>query len=60
MIDYTEGKIERFVVSAPLPSDWNDHPVAELVGSNFASVVRDPNKDVLVLVYAPWCGEYSW
>ena len=55
--DYEAGKIEKFIKSAPLPADWDDHPVAELVGSNYEAVVRDPVKDVLVLLYAPWCGE---
>lgn len=30
-------------------------PVRTIVGSEFDSVVLDPSKDVLVMLYAPWC-----
>jgi thiol-disulfide isomerase/thioredoxin len=30
-------------------------PVRKIVGSEFDSVVLDPAKDVLVMLYAPWC-----
>jgi len=26
------------------------------VGKNFDAIVKDPTKDVLLEVYAPWCG----
>ena len=55
--DFKAGNIEKFIKSDPLPSDWDQHPVLELVGSNYGSVVRDPARDVLVLLYAPWSGE---
>ena len=58
MRDFKAGRIEKFIKSAPLPADWDHHPVLELVGTNYESVVRDPARDLLVLVYAPWCGEY--
>ena len=55
--DYSAGKISKFIKSAPLPSDWDEHAVKVLVGSNYGSVTKDPALDVLVLLYAPWCGE---
>lgn len=42
--------------SAEAPEDPYDGPVRILVGSNFAEVVYDTTKDVLVEFYAPWCG----
>ena len=56
--DFKAGNIEKFIKSDPLPSDWDQHPVLELVGSNYGSVVRDSARDVLVLLYAPWSSEY--
>ena len=32
----------------------NDGPVLEIVGSTFEKIVRNIQKDVLVLFYAPW------
>ena len=57
MKDYAAGKIAKFVKSTPLPEDWNEQAVKVLVGSNFASVTKDPALDVLVVLYSPWCGE---
>lgn len=34
----------------------NDGPVTVIVGSNFERIVKDPTKDVLLEIYAPWCG----
>ena len=60
MKDYSTGKIAQFIKSTPLPEDWNDHAVKVLVGHNFGSVTKDPALDVLVLLYAPWCGEITY
>ncbi|VDN81419.1 unnamed protein product [Brugia pahangi] len=51
----SSGKIKPFMKSAPLPKD-NKGPVKTVVASNFAQVVFDETKDVLMEFYAPWCG----
>lgn len=53
--DYLDGKIEAYVKSEEIPSD-NDGPVKVVVGKNFDEIVNDPEKDVLIEFYAPWCG----
>ena len=58
MRDFKAGTIEKFIKSEALPADWDHQPVLSLVGTNYGRVVRDPATDVLVLLYAPWCGEY--
>ena len=35
-------------MSEAVPEDWNENPVKILVGDNFAEVVLDSAKDVLV------------
>jgi len=64
--DFELEKIEKFVEQAaagelkptlksePIPES-NDGPVIQIVGDNFDDVVTD-DKDVLVKIYAPWCG----
>uniref|UniRef100_A0A0R3RTG1 protein disulfide-isomerase n=1 Tax=Elaeophora elaphi TaxID=1147741 RepID=A0A0R3RTG1_9BILA len=51
----SSGKIKPFMKSAPLPKD-DKGPVKTVTASNFAQVVLDEMKDVLVEFYAPWCG----
>jgi len=41
--------------SEPIPES-NDGPVKIVVHNNFNSIVMDPTKDVLLELYAPWCG----
>jgi protein disulfide-isomerase A1 len=41
--------------SEPVPAA-DDLPVTVVVGDNFDAIVMDPTKDVLLEVYAPWCG----
>jgi protein disulfide-isomerase-like protein len=41
--------------SEPVP-EKNDGPVRVLVGKLFKEEVLDTQKDVLILLHAPWCG----
>ena len=49
------GTVPVHLRSQPEPAE-QPGPVVELVGSTFAAVALDPNKDVLVQMYAPDCG----
>jgi len=53
--DFFDNKLEAYIKSAPAPEP-NDGPVKVVVGTNFQSIVNDPDKDVLLEFYAPWCG----
>lgn len=41
--------------SQPAPKK-NAGPVTVVVGDTFEEIVMDPKKDVLLELYAPWCG----
>jgi protein disulfide-isomerase A4 len=49
-----EGKVEPYVKSQPVPKKQG--PVKVVVGKSFDKIVKDPTKDVLIEMYAPWCG----
>eukprot|EP00916_Digyalum_oweni_P012181 GHVL01020155.1.p1 GENE.GHVL01020155.1~~GHVL01020155.1.p1 ORF type:complete len:478 (+),score=104.90 GHVL01020155.1:63-1496(+) len=49
-----DGKLEKSLKSEAVP-EKNDEPVKVVVGKNFEEVVFG-GKDVLLEVYAPWCG----
>jgi len=49
-----DGKVEVSLKSEPIPES-NSEPVKVVVGGNFNDVVAD-DKDVLLEIYAPWCG----
>ena len=51
----SSGEIEPHLKSAPIPEN-NDKPVKTIVGRNFKSEVLESDKEVLLKVYAPWCG----
>ncbi len=53
--DFLAGKIKPYVKSEAIP-EKNDGPVKVVVGDNFKDIVMDESKDVLIEMYAPWCG----
>nr|XP_004487116.1 protein disulfide isomerase-like 1-4 [Cicer arietinum] len=53
--DFLEDKLKPFFKSEPVPEN-NDGDVKIVVGNNFDEIVLDESKDVLLEIYAPWCG----
>ncbi|XP_067266902.1 protein disulfide isomerase family A, member 8 isoform X2 [Chanodichthys erythropterus] len=53
--DYFAGRLKRYVKSEPVPAK-NNGPVKVVVADTFEQIVNDPEKDVLIEFYAPWCG----
>ncbi|TQD71292.1 hypothetical protein C1H46_043176 [Malus baccata] len=53
--DFIEDKLKPFYKSDPIP-ETNDGDVKIVVGNNFDDIVLDESKDVLLEIYAPWCG----
>ncbi|KAK4255082.1 hypothetical protein QN277_008127 [Acacia crassicarpa] len=53
--DFLEDKLKPFYKSDPIPEN-NDRDVKIVVGDNFDEIVLDESKDVLLEIYAPWCG----
>merc|ERR1712242_446362 len=53
--DCEAGNLEVYLKSEPVPES-NDEGVKVAVAKNFAELVADSKKDVLVEFYAPWCG----
>ncbi|CAN6447038.1 unnamed protein product [Victoria cruziana] len=52
---FLEDKLKQFFKSDPVPQK-NDGDVKIVVGGNFDELVLDESKDVLLEIYAPWCG----
>ena len=48
------GKLKPVIKSARPPKKQG--AVKVVVGSTFEKIVKDPKKDVLIELYAPWCG----
>ncbi|XP_038895600.1 protein disulfide isomerase-like 1-4 [Benincasa hispida] len=53
--NFLEDKLKPFYKSDPIP-ETNDGDVKIVVGDNFDEIVLDESKDVLLEIYAPWCG----
>eukprot|EP01068_Selenidium_serpulae_P014219 Selendium_serpulae@DN6072_c0_g1_i1.p1 len=53
--DVESGKIQRTIKSEDIP-EKNDEPVKVVVANNFEDLVFQKDKDVMLEVYAPWCG----
>ncbi|XP_015874407.3 protein disulfide isomerase-like 1-4 [Ziziphus jujuba] len=53
--NFLEDKLKPFFKSDPIP-ETNDEDVKIVVGNNFDDIVLDESKDVLLEIYAPWCG----
>lgn len=51
---YKKGKLTPHIKSQRPPKKQG--PVKVVVGSTFEKIVDDPKKDVLIELYAPWCG----
>ncbi|KAF3783438.1 disulfide isomerase-like 1-4 protein [Nymphaea thermarum] len=52
---FLQDKLKLFYKSDPVP-EKNDGDVKIVVSNNFDEVVLDESKDVLLEIYAPWCG----
>ena len=52
---FLDGELEPHVKSEPVP-DPNEGPVTVVVGKTFDDIVGNPDKEVLIEFYAPWCG----
>jgi protein disulfide isomerase len=53
--DYLDGKLQPTLRSEESPAE-NTGPVQVVVGKTWNQIVMDPEKDVFVEQYAPWCG----
>mmetsp|Transcript_14561 Transcript_14561/g.37029 ORF Transcript_14561/g.37029 Transcript_14561/m.37029 type:complete len:480 (-) Transcript_14561:431-1870(-) len=53
--DVNAGRVQPRLKSEPEPAP-SDDPVKYAVGSTLKNLVFTPDKDVLLEVYAPWCG----
>ena len=54
--DLLDGKIDPVYKSQDPPEDDMEDHVKIVVGKTIDTIAKDPTKDVLLEVYAPWCG----
>lgn len=54
--DYLANKLEPYIKSEPTPEKQDEDGPVVVVAKTFDQIVMDPTKDVLLEVYAPWCG----
>jgi len=54
--DVGNNQVQPTLKSEPLPGDQSQELIKQLVGSNLQREVFDANKDVVLFVYAAWCG----
>lgn len=52
---FLKGELKAHFKSEAIPAE-NSEPVTVVVGDSFNDIVLDEAKDVLLEVYAPWCG----
>ncbi|XP_005099457.1 protein disulfide-isomerase A4 isoform X3 [Aplysia californica] len=52
---FKKGKLKPFIKSQRAPKKQSG-PVTVVVGNTFEQIVKDSKKDVLIELYAPWCG----
>jgi len=52
--DFAAGALQPWIKSEPVPAEQGD--VTVVVGKTFKDIVLDNKKDVLIELYAPWCG----
>eukprot|EP00270_Netrium_digitus_P006200 TRINITY_DN18508_c0_g1_i1.p1 TRINITY_DN18508_c0_g1~~TRINITY_DN18508_c0_g1_i1.p1 ORF type:complete len:605 (-),score=218.83 TRINITY_DN18508_c0_g1_i1:139-1905(-) len=56
-IQVLEGSLEPYLKSEPIPEQAVDsNGVTTVVGKSFDAIVYNASADVLLEVYAPWCG----
>jgi len=52
---FLNDELQHYVKSEEPPAD-NSGPVKVVTGRTFSQIVDDPEKDVMIEFYAPWCG----
>lgn len=52
---FVEGKLDPVIKSEEVP-ETQDGPVTVVVAKNYEEIVLDDTKDVILEIYAPWCG----
>lgn len=55
-VGVADGSVEPDYKSEDIPEEDKDGGVQIIVGKTVDKIVKDPTKDVLLEVYAPWCG----